>query len=63
MLGLFKNLTKAALNVAVTPVAIVTDVVKLPVTAFEDRSPFEQTSKRLKDANECLDAALDPKED
>lgn len=63
MFDIFKNLTKAALNVAVTPIAIVTDVVKFPVTAFEGRTPFESTEKRLSDAGKCLDAALDPKKD
>lgn len=60
---MFGNLFKAALNVAATPIAIVTDVVKLPVTALDNRSPFANTEKRLTNAGKCLDKALDPKRD
>ena len=56
---MFGNLLKAALSVVVTPIDLVVDVVKLPVTAFEDTDPFENTTKRLKQASTSLNRALD----
>lgn len=63
MFGIFENMTKAALNIATTPVALVVDIVKLPVTAVVDDNPFKNTTKRLSDANTCLNRALDPNKD
>jgi hypothetical protein len=62
MFGIFTNLTKAALNVAVTPLAVAKDIVSLPVTAYEDKNPFESTSKVLDNVSKSLNKALDPDE-
>jgi hypothetical protein len=55
---MFTNLLKAALNIAVTPIAIVVDIVNLPSSAYNDREPFQTTTKTLTDAGECFVEAL-----
>lgn len=58
MFSLLTNLTKAVVAVAVSPVALVVDVVKLPVTAFDDKSPFENTEKVLSLAGKSVIKAI-----
>lgn len=56
MLG---NLFKAVVATALTPVAVVVDIVKIPVTS-EDyrRSTFEQTEKMLESVGDNISKAL-----
>lgn len=49
MFGLFESVVKAAAVVVTAPVAVVADVVKLPVTAYEGKDPFARTSGALGD--------------
>jgi hypothetical protein len=59
MFSIITNLTKAAVAVVATPVALVVDVVKLPVTAFEDRDPFTNTSKMLNSVGKSVSKAVE----
>lgn len=60
MFKMLGNLTKAALNVAVTPIDAVKDVAK----AFDPYDNTESnTIRRLKEAGKNLDKALDADED
>lgn len=59
MLGLLSGLTKAAVSVALTPVALVVDVVTLPATADDfRRGPFDSTSALLKSAGDQVAKAI-----
>lgn len=56
---MFSNLFKAAVATALTPVAVVVDIVKLPVTADDHRrSPFEETNKMLESVGDNISKAL-----
>ncbi len=54
MFDMLKNITKAAVAVAVTPIALVADAVFVP----EER-PLDRTRNRLKQATDALDRALE----
>ena len=57
---MFSNLLKAAINVAVSPIALVVDIVNLPSSAYNDTEPFQCTSTVLTNAGECfVDAVTD----
>lgn len=57
MFGMFKKLTQAALNVAVTPIEVAKDMVTLGGVLTDEKEPY--TLQRLKKAQEKLDEALD----
>jgi hypothetical protein len=62
MFSILTNLTKAAVAVVVSPVALVVDVVdvvRLPATAYYDRNPFENTSKVLSSAGKSVMKAIE----
>lgn len=60
MLG---NLIKAAVSVAVAPVALVADICTLPASSYDPhRGPFERTGWALKNAGACVKAAIAPQE-
>jgi hypothetical protein len=55
------NLAKAAAAVAITPAALVADVLTLPASSFDPhRGPFERTTKVLEAAGQCAMEALRP---
>lgn len=56
----FTNVAKAGVAVAATPVALVVDVVTLPVSAYDDKHPFRVTKRMLGVANDCIDEATQP---
>lgn len=58
MFSMLTNLTKAAVAVVATPVAVAVDVVKLPVTAFENKDPFEHTRKKIDQASDAFDRSV-----
>lgn len=61
MFGMLGNLTKAAVAVALTPVAVVADVVTLPASAEDPRrGPFDKTGALLKAAGENIKQAVKP---
>lgn len=62
-MGILSNLTKAALNVAVSPVALVVDIATLPSSALEIKGPFDRTANCLKRAGRCIEAATEPDND
>jgi hypothetical protein len=47
MLDMLKNLTKAATAVALTPLALVADIVTLPASALKYEPPFKATGTLL----------------
>lgn len=55
---MFGNLLKAAVATVLTPVAVVIDIVKLPVTAEVGRDPFEQTEGMMKSVGDNIKKAL-----
>lgn len=61
MFGLIENLAKAAVSVAVAPVALVVDVVKLPATAYDNKPAFGNTQRMLSNAGDCFNEATRPK--
>jgi hypothetical protein len=64
MFSMLKNLTKAVVAVAVTPVDAVVDVLTLPASSLDPhRGPFDHTAKRLQQAGDALDAAIKPEKD
>lgn len=59
MFGLLSGLTKAAVSVALTPVALVVDVVTLPASAEDYRKgPFDNTAALLKNAGKQVGEAI-----
>jgi len=56
---MLKNITKSVVAVAVTPVDLVVDIATLPKSAFEDENPFHRTEKRLKQAADAMNKALE----
>ena len=57
---MFGNLMKAAVAVALTPVAVVVDLVTLPVSAERgDDHPFGRTTKLLNSAGKNVEKAID----
>lgn len=62
MFKLFTNLTKAAVGVALTPVALAKDVVMLPARACDLEHPFKSTKAMLNNVSECVDEAIKPEE-
>lgn len=60
MFGILGNLTKAAVAVALTPVAVVMDVVTLPASAERgDDHPFQRTGDLLNAAGKNISKAVD----
>lgn len=58
MFVMIKNLTKAAIAVAVSPVDAVVDIVTAPESAYNNKPFFNRTEKRLQQAADAMDAAL-----
>jgi len=57
---MFGSLFKAALGVALAPVALAVDVVSLPVSAMDTRKgPFDNTEKVLDSVSKNVERALD----
>lgn len=55
------NLAKAAVSVALTPVALAVDIVKLPATTLDPhKRPFEETEGMLGNAGDCVKEAIKP---
>lgn len=65
MFGMLKNLTKAAVAVAVTPVDAVVDLATAIPRASDkpNEDLFAGTQRRLQQAGKALDAALTPEKD
>jgi hypothetical protein len=65
MLNMLTNITKAAVAIAVSPVAIVADVLTLPASSMDPhRGAFDRTAAVFKAAGECATEAIKPmKED
>jgi len=59
MFGMLEKLTKAAVAVAVTPVALAVDIVTLPDDAEPGKEPFSRTGGLLKSAGENISKAVD----
>ena len=60
---MFSNLIKAAVSVAVSPVAFVVDVVTLPASAFDNKDDFHRTGALLSNASKCIEEATKPSKD
>lgn len=61
-MGIFSNITKAALNVAVAPVALAVDVLTLPASSTDlHRGPFDRTGNCLNRAAKATGDALEGK--
>jgi hypothetical protein len=59
MFGILENLTKAAVAVVLTPVAVVVDVVSLPASSMDHRrGAFDNTEKLLKAAAKNVEEAI-----
>ena len=54
------NLLKAAVSVAVAPVAAVVDVVALPSDALDGKDAFSRTGALLDNAGHCVAEAVKP---
>lgn len=64
MLNIVANLTKAAVAVALAPVAVVADVLTLPASSMDPhRGPFDRTAGVLKACGECVAEAIKPAKD
>jgi hypothetical protein len=60
MFGILGNLTKAAVAMALTPVALVVDLVTLPASANRgDDHPFGRTGELLNAAGKNVSKAID----
>lgn len=57
---MIKNLCKAAVSVALSPVALIADTVTLPSSGYNGRHPFEMTSALLGNAGKCVKRAIKP---
>jgi len=60
MFGIITNLTKAAVAVALSPVAVAVDIVRLPITAEEGADhPFQATGSLFNSAAKSVNKAID----
>jgi hypothetical protein len=60
MFRILGNLTKAAVAVALTPIALVVDIVTLPASAYRgDVHPFGHTVDLLNEAGKSANKAID----
>jgi len=60
MFGILSSLTKATIGVALTPVAILADVVTLPASAEDPYAgPFDKTAKLFDNIAENFNKALE----
>lgn len=57
MFDMIKNITKATIAVAVTPVTLAADVVTSPFDAINGR-PLHRTFKKLIQAEKAIDAVV-----
>jgi hypothetical protein len=63
MFNMLTNLTKAAVAVAVTPVAVVADLVTLPASSCDlNRGAFDKTASVLNAAKAAFTVAVEPEE-
>lgn len=60
MFGMLSNLTKAAVSIAVAPVAVAVDVIMLHADAEGNKDAFSRTSDLLSNAGDCVDKAIKP---
>lgn len=66
MMGIFASLTnvaKAGIAVAVSPVALVADIVTLPASAYDNKDPFHRTGRMFGAAAKCINEAVAPQKD
>jgi len=60
MFGMLEKLTKAAVSVALTPVAVVVDTVMIPFDASSSNpDAYSRTANLLKNAGENVSKAID----
>lgn len=59
-MNMLLNLTKAAVSVAVAPVALVADICTLPSSGYNDTPPFARTGGLLSNAGACVREAVKP---
>lgn len=60
MFGFIESLAKTALNVAVAPVALAVDIVKLPAAALNGKPAFGATEKVMENIKENAANVLEP---
>jgi hypothetical protein len=60
MITTLTNLIKAAAAVAISPAAVVADVLTLPSTAYEGRPAFGKTASLMQAAGRCAHEAVKP---
>lgn len=58
MFSMLKNLTKVAVSVAVSPIALVTDIVTSPETGYTGKRPFRRTESVIDSAKDAFKAAV-----
>jgi hypothetical protein len=56
--NILSNLTQAVVAVAVAPVALVVDVVTLPVSVLDDKEAFKRTEEALTNVSDSLAKAV-----
>lgn len=56
-MGFLKNMTKAVVNLAVTPIEIAKDVITMGGTLTDEKESY--TAQRLRKANKSFNKALD----
>ena len=54
------NLIKAAVSVAVTPAAVIADVLTLPASAHDGKATFGRTAQLLNNAGANVQSAIEP---
>lgn len=54
------NVAKAGIAVAVSPVAVVADILTLPSSAYDNRPAFGRAGKLFDAAGKCIAAAVKP---
>lgn len=59
MFDIIKDLTKSAINIAVTPITVAADVVMFIPDAVNGDEVFNRTEKRLSEAGKNLGNAID----
>lgn len=62
MFNPFQSLLKAAIGLTSLPIMVVTDVLTLPASAYEDSDPFERTRVTMSSVRSNLSNAVSSKE-
>lgn len=58
---MIKNLLKSVIGVAITPVAVISDILTLPSSAYSGKSPFKNTENLIDSVKKNVNKVIESK--